>query len=248
MSDVDEMLERNKENHEALSSPDPVTDKAIDVLLEEIKDFQESKHVTRKRLLKVAWTVAGGLGGVAIAQAVALAVLMPLKQTEPIMLEVHKEGHVNVIRDFNQVVDFPNHVDEYMLREYVTQRETYDWNKLQYLVDYTNAWSAPHVYEEYYKYTTMPNSNMEVLKDEARIDAVITSADVRKELGMATFRITKTPKTAAGKKLDSFIPTHWVVELKYTMDYKQPERNRKYNPFGYKVTSYTLVQENTGGN
>jgi len=245
MTDLNKVYERNKESFLALSEPDAATDKAIDILMDEARSFHDSKHQTRKKLLKMAWAVAGGLGVVCISQAVALAVLMPLKRTEPILITAFKDGTAEVVRDFSQPLIFEEAVDEYFLREYVTNRETYDWHKLQYLVDYTKAWSAEHVYAEYYSFTTMENSNFKLLKDKARIDVVVTSVNLNKAAGMATVRMIKTPKKADGSPLDGVAPTYWIAELKYQMEYKQNNKERAYNPFGYKITSYTLVQDRT---
>lgn len=247
MSGLVEAFERNKESHAATSGPDVATDRAIDAMLEESINFHNSKHVTRKRLLVGAWAVAGGLLLVCIVQAIALAVLMPLKTTEPILITTYKDGYSEIIRDFSQPLEFEETVDEYFLREYVTNRETYDWYKLQYLVDYTKAWSEDHVYAEFYKFTTMANSNVETLKNNARIDAVVTSVIVNKKHNTATVRLTKTPKKADGSELNAIPPTHWVAEIKYSLDFKQKHKDRSLNPFGYKITSYTLTQDRTKG-
>lgn len=247
MSELQKVYDGNKESFKAMSETDAATDKAIDMLMEEAKSFHNSKHETRKKLLVVAWCVAGGLAVVSVAQAVALAVMMPLKRTEPILITAFKEGGAEIIRDFSQPLVFEDAVDEYFLREYVTNRETYDFHKLQYLVDYTKAWSAPHVYTEFYNFTTMPNSNLNTLKDKARIDATVTSINLNKQAGMATVRITKTPKKADGSPLDGVAPTYWVAELKYELNYKQNHKDRAYNPFGYRISSYTLIQDRTRG-
>lgn len=247
MTDLNETFKHNKESFQAMSEPDAATDKAIDSLMAEARNFHNSAHETRKKLLKGAWGVAGGLGVVCVVQAIALAVMMPLKRTEPILITAFKDGHADIVRDFSQPLIFEAAVDEYFLREYVTNRETYDWHKLQYLVDYTKAWSADHVYSEFYNFTTMANSNMQTLKDKARIDAVVTSVNLNQDAGMATIRVTKTPKKADGSPIENMTTTYWVVELKYQLDYKQNHKDRSYNPFGYKVTSYTIVQDRTRG-
>lgn len=247
MSDLQAMYERNKEQFQAMSAQDAATDKAIDLLMQEAQNFHNSKHETRKRLLKMAWCVAGGLGVVCVVQAFALAVMMPLKRTEPILITAFKDGTAEVVRDFSQPLIFEDAVDEYFLKEYVTNRETYDWHKLQYLVDFTRAWSADHVYNEFYRFTTMDNSNFQTLKDRARVDAVVTSVNLNKSAGMATIRVTKTPKKADGSPLDGVSPTYWVAELKYELNYKQNHKEREYNPFGYKITSYTIIQDKTRG-
>lgn len=244
-AEMEAHFERSKETFETANQPDAKTDAAIDLLLKEAQEFQNSRHETRKKLLRVAWTVAGGLGSVCLIQGIALAVLMPLKQTEPIMITAYKDGYAEVIRDFSDPLRFEKEVDEYFLKEYVTKRETYDWHKLQYLVDYTRAWSDDHVYNEFYSFTTMPNSNLEVLKDKARIDAQVTSIIVNQEAGIATVRLTKTPKTADGKPIVGMNPTYWVAEIKYYQGVKQEHKYRSYNPFGYKITSYTLTQDST---
>lgn len=247
MSDLEAVYSSNKERFQATSETDAATDKAIDMLMEEARSFHNSKHETRKKLLVMAWAVAGVLAFVTIAQAIALAVLMPLKRTEPLLITTYKDGSANIVRDFSQPLVFEKEVDEYFLKEYVTRRETYDWNKLQYLVDYTKAWSADHVYAEYYNFNTMANSNLETLKDRARIDVTTTSVNLNKEAGVATIRLTKTPKKPDGSDFGDVPPTYWVAELRYTMTFQQNHKEREFNPFGYKIESYTLTQEKPRG-
>jgi len=248
MDDIESQLknrfEENKK-HNQYNQNHASVDKAIDVLLKEATSFQESKHVLRARLLKVSFAVVGVLGAVCVMLAIAIITMMPLKQIQPLIVTTYKDGYAEVQRDFDETLNFEKEVDEYFLKEYVATRETYDWHKMQYIVDYTKAWSADHVFTEFYNFTTLPAGALNTLADKGRIDARITSINLNKAAGIAVIRLSKTPKKANGEKLDSVPETNWVVELKYEMHSKQTHKDRAYNPFGYKVVSYTLSQDKT---
>lgn len=241
---MDELKEKFEKEREASELSDR-KDKALDFLFSQAASFEESKHKVRARLLKGSYFLLGALTLTTISLALAIVIMMPLKQTEPILVKTYKDGYAEVIRDFSEPLNFEKEVDEYFLREYVTKRETYDWFKIQYLVDYTKAWSAPHVYSEFYNFTTLPNSALNTLKDKGRIDAVVTSARVDKESNTAVLRLTKIPKKANGEVLEGISPTYWVAEIKYSIKSKQSHKERELNPFGYSVDSYTLVQDKT---
>lgn len=242
--ELQSLFEKNKEKLSSLDSNASV-DKALDSLLKEAASFQESKHVQRGRLLKVAFGLVGVVAVIAVLEAVALAVMMPLKQIQPLMITTYKDGYAEVIRDFSETLTFEKEVDEYFLKEYVSTRETYDWHKMQYIVDYTKAWSEDHVYNEFYSVATLPNSVLNTLSDKARIDVNITSINLNKDAGLAVIRLNKTPKKPSGEILDNVPTTYWVAELKYEVQSKQNQKEREYNPFGYRVTSYTLIQDKT---
>lgn len=237
-------FEKNKRRSD-LSDDDATLDGAINALIKEASLFHDSAHLQRARWLKIAWSIAAGLGVVAIMLAVAIVVLTPLKRTEPILITAYSDGRAEVIRDFSGDVSFEKEVDDYFLKEYVRQRETYDWNKIQYIVDFTKAWSAPHVYTEFYNVLTSESGVLSTLGQKARVDVQVTSSRVIKDQGVAVIRITKTPKLSDGSPLDKVMPTYWIAEVSYTMTGEQIHADREVNPFGYTVTSYTLTQDKT---
>lgn len=242
--DLEKIFEENKKQN-TVNENHAGVDKAIDTLLKEVASFQESKHIQRGRLLKVSWFLVGGLGVATVALAVALAVLMPLKQIQPMMVRTFENGYAEIIRDFSEGINFETEVDEYFLKEYVSTRETYDWNKMQYIADYTKAWSAPHVYDEFYSFVTSEEGALNTLKDRGRIDTRITSINLNQNAGVATVRFVKNPQTADGRSLRNIEPTHWIAELQYKMLGKQKHKDREYNPFGYNIVSYKLLQDKT---
>lgn len=239
---LDKIFEDNKKQN-VVNEKHAGVDKAIDALLHEVASFQESKHQQRGRVLKIAWFLVGGLGVTTVSLAVAIAVMMPLKQIQPMMVRTFEDGYAEVIRDFSEGIKFDAEVDEYFLKEYVSTRETYDWNKMQYIADYTKAWSLPHVYNEFYTFITSESGALNILKDKARIDTRITSINLNKSAGIATVRFVKTPQKPDGSAISSLPPTYWIAEVQYTMTGNQKHKDREYNPFGYSVLSYKLVQE-----
>ncbi len=240
--DLEKTFDENKKQN-AVNEKHAGVDKAIEVLLNEVASFQESKHIQRGRILKVAWFLVGGLATSTVALAVALAVLMPLKQVQPMMVRIFENGYAEIIRDFSEGINFETEVDEYFLKEYVATRETYDWNKMQYIADYTNAWSAQHVYDEFYSSIMAEGGALNTLKDRARIDTRITSINLNQGAGVATVRFIKTPQTPEGKSLNNLKPSYWIAELQYEMLGNQKHKEREFNPFGYNILSYKLLKD-----
>lgn len=241
---MNEHFEKNKSQN-VIDDRHQAVDKAVDNLLQQTIEFHESEHKQRKVLLKVTIGIAALFATFTAILVVAIMIMMPLKQTEPVLITVYEDGHAEIVRDFSKAISFPELVDEKFLSEYVVMRETYDWHKLQYIVDYTKAWSAEHVYKEFYNYVTMPNGVLTTLADKGRIDVSVTSAVVDKDNGVAVIRLVKKAKKADGEVMTGIPETYWIAELKYEMTGKQVHKERKLNPFGYKVVSYTLTQELT---
>lgn len=242
--DLQAHFEKNKTQDQVIDA-DHGVDRAVDFLIKEAVKFEESQHINRLRLVKLGFGISGVLAATTISLAVAIAIMMPLKQTEPIMIKSYEDGYAEVIRDFSNPLSFDKEVDEYFIKEHVTTRESYDWHKVQYTVDYVQSWSADNVYKEYYDYMTSEQGLLNILKDNGRIEAKVTAINLNKDAEIATLRLVKTPKEPDGKPMIGVEPTHWVAELKYELNSKQNHKERAYNPFGYKITSYTLAQDKT---
>lgn len=208
-------------------------------------DWEASRLSLIEQSEKKAWITAKLLGGVSVALVVAIVLMMPLKQTEPYVIQMDKaQGMATVLHIANQEdVPVSEIMDKYWIKEYVQARETYDYRTLEQDYYVTRELSMPNVFEPYAsQYGTNKDSLEMRLKDSKRIQVELLSV-VPNGNGVATVRfIKKTLNTATGAEEAR---SRWTVRLgyEYVPTFKADEAHRLMNPFGFKVTTYRVDPE-----
>lgn len=95
----------------------------------EAKRWDQDRLASAVRSKRLAWTVAGTAGGLAIAAVLAVAGLTPLKTTEPFVIRVDQAtGAVDLARGLSEEtgpVRYEEAVSKYFLAQYVRAREGY---------------------------------------------------------------------------------------------------------------------------
>lgn len=239
------MFGRNKERREA-----DETNKAA----EEHSYFHESNDWEAKRIAGLekserrAWMVTGGAVAVAVLLALAIVLMMPLKEKIPYVWYLDK---VTGVPDLVSVLDekqvgYDEVKDKYWLALYVRARETYDWYTIQNDYDTVGLLSSPDVGREYASRFEGDDAMDKVygsqIKETVKLLSIVPNGS-----GIATVRFIKTTKrtddTGPGKQ------TQWVATIGY--EYRNPSRlkesERLVNPFGFRATSYRVDPELVGG-
>lgn len=104
------------------------------------KDRNDALRASRR----VAWIVAGVLGVIALCEALALVVLMPLKTVEPYTLLVDRQtGFVQALKPLDaQMVSSDRALTQSFLVQYVIAREGFDRDTVQADYRKVGLWSA----------------------------------------------------------------------------------------------------------
>ena len=191
------------------------------------------------RSRRTAWIVAGVAVAVALFEAVALAMLAPLKSVETVTLLVDKQtGYVQAIDPLTprRLLADDSLTDSY-LAQYVTARESFD--RVTVANDYRKValWSAGPARSGYL--AIMPASNaaspFQRVPAGSTVQASVKSVS-RLDKGLALVRFDTAVVDRTGQRS----PVQpWVAVLRFRfLDAPMCLEDRLINPLGFQVTSY----------
>lgn len=203
------------------------------------RDWAMDVRLREARLRRIAWTVAGIATAVALFEAVALALLTPLKTVQPITLLVDRQtGFVQALDPLQpRRIGADAALTQSLLAQYVAMREQLD--RATVAADYHRValWSAGPARAQYL--ALMPASNPQSplqrvasgITVTARVKSVSPLSD-----GVALVRFDTARQDRAGQATSSQ-PWISVVRYRYS-DAAMTFEDRLINPLGFQVTSY----------
>ncbi len=212
-------------------------------------DWDTSRTLQAERSERRAWMVAGTFGVGFVLSCVAIALMLPLKETTPYVVRVdNATGVPDIVTTMqDQIVTGDDVMTKYWLAKYVLHRETYDWYTLQTDYDTTGLLSSAAVGAEYGEQFNGDESLTGKYHDKVsatvKVVSVVPTGD-----DTGTVRFIKTTKRLA---TNTVIDTQqWVatVAFEYRNTERVTESVRLVNPFGFRVTSYRVDPEMVGGN
>lgn len=188
---------------------------------------------------RIAWFIAVGAVFVAVSEAIALVVLMPLKTVVPYTLMVDRTtGFVQALKPLDPGQITPDRaLVQSMLVQYVIAREGFDIATLQTNYEKVGLWSAERARSDYLR--LMQASNLDGplnlyprssivetrVKSVSRLDA--QSALVRFE----------TVRRDEGGQYQPAMPWIAVVQYRFSGEPMSAE-DRFLNPLGFQVMDY----------
>lgn len=213
-----------------------------------------SYEATREELFvaseRRAWRFTVLLSVLVVILALALMLLMPLKQTLPFVIKVNQtNGEATVLSIANEKdIPFSEMMDKYWLNRYVLARETYDYRTLSQDFNVTRLLSFPNVFDPYAaQFGTNEQSLEQRLKDNKKIlvdiISIVPNGKDTDGNNVATIRFVK--KLIDTKNGNEEARNGWVatVAYEYVPDFKADEPTRLINPFGFKISSYRVDPE-----
>ena len=211
-------------------------DKAVDWEVSRIQRIEKSES----RAWKVVWIEAGAIACLSIA----IALMLPLKETQPYVIKVDKSTGMTDILSIASAKDIPvdEMQDKYWLGQYVRSRESYDYRTVENDFIKTREMSTTNVFEPYSKLFEGKQSLDKTLGDNKRVVIELQNI-VPNGNGIATVRFIKRVIDNANGLEES--KTLWTATLgyEYQPTFKAEEANRIVNPFGFKVTTYRVDAE-----
>lgn len=223
------------------------TREALDAYYREAGSWASDKIVGLQKSRRIAWIMAGVAAVVAVAEACALLMLMPLKTVVPYTLMVDRTtGFVQTLKPLEPGQVTPDKaLIQSMLVQYVIARESFDMATLQ--VDYRKIglWSAEQARADYL--TLMQASNLDSpLTRYPRTSVIETRVKSVSPLDdrSALIRFETVRRDAGGAY---YPPLHWVaiVEYRFTGELLSAE-DRFINPLGFQVLKYRRDPEVLG--
>ena len=218
---------------------EPTSKQKNDHIAADALDWEASRieqvEKSEKRAWKVVWIEATGL----VCLSVAIALMLPLKQTQPYVVKVDKSTGMTEILSVANAKDIPvdEMQDKFWLSQYIRSRESYDWRTVENDFIKTREMSTQGVFVDYAKLFEGKESLDKVLADKKRIVIELQSV-VPNGNGIATVRYLRKVIDNASNIEES--KTLWTASIgyEYQPNFKTEEANRILNPFGFKVTSY----------
>ncbi len=186
-----------------------------------------------------AWTVAIIAAIIALLEAVALVLLIPLKEVEPYTLLVDRHtGNVEALAPLDaQAVAPDTALTRSFLVQYVIARESFTADGLQDDYRRVSLWSDNIVEQQYARAmeATNPASPLAYLPRGGTIRTEVKSVSTLSEgRAMVRFATTRTDAGASAQQAQ-----HWVAVIGYAFTgAEMSEADRYINPLGFQVTSY----------
>lgn len=206
--------------------------------------WAQSEADSARRARNRAWIVAGAAALIAVAEALALASLAPLKSTSVVPVLVDRQtGFVEVLnKDGGQTLRANAALTRSMLAQYVAAREGFDITTLS--ADYRRVmlWSGGQARGEYAAVMPAqnPQSPLHLYPRSALVAVNIESvSDLGPRTALVRFTTTRMDQGAGGGA-----PSSYAAVITYQFS-DQPLRaeDRLLNPLGFQVTRYRRSDE-----
>jgi|WetSurMetagenome_2_1015567.scaffolds.fasta_scaffold49181_3 type IV secretion system protein VirB8 len=208
-------------------------------------DWESCRLADALRSETNAWKVAGCAVAVAVLLAVAVIVLVPLKESVPYVVKVDSAGAVDIITTLkDKPMSYDDILDKYWLAKYVRAYESWDFYTAQDDYEFIGLTSSPEVSKQYAGLFTGPKAIDEMYGEQNIVRTKIISV-VPTGNGIATVRFEKAVRNRNSQSDVPGITSKWVATIGY--DYKKiakmKESERLKNPLGFNVQSYRIDAE-----
>lgn len=193
---------------------------------------------------RVAWIVASGAMAVALCEALALVILMPLKTVVPYTLMVDRQtGFVQALRPLDaQLVSGDRALTQSFLVQYVIAREGFDRDTAQSDYRKVALWSAGRARSDYVAsmQAANPDSPLARYPQSTIVDVQIKSVTPLSNTS-AMVRYDSRRRDAVGQVQP---PQSWVAMIRYGYSGEPLSiADRFVNPLGFQVQRYRRSQE-----
>jgi len=226
-------------------------DQALQGYLREAASWDADRLAQAGRSAAVAWRVAAAGWLCAIASAVALSFLMPLKRVEPYLIRVdNSTGVVDVVPLYTGHAQLGEAVTRYFLTHYITVCERFDAASAESDYEECAAFNSARLNQSMYaKWNRAnPSSPLNVHKDGSTATVRIESVSFFKRASgvsnLAQVRYSRLERQGEGAPGQL---THWIASIEYR--YGRPPddgRTRSWNPLGFEVLDLGIEPEVLG--
>ena len=204
------------------------------------RDREDALRASRR----VAWTVAGAAAVIAVFEATALVLLIPLKTVEPYTLMVDRNtGYVQALKPLDaQKIAPDTALTQSFLVQYVIARESFDVDALQANYRKVALWSADTARSDYIASVQFsnPGSPLARLPRSTTVETRVKSVS---PLGgnAALVRFDTLRRDGGGQPLPL---RSWVAVIRYRFSTEPLQQSDRYlNPLGFQVVRYRRDQE-----
>ena len=226
------------------------TSPALDEYFREAESWDADRSARIHRSATVAWRVAAAGWVCAVAGAVALIVLMPLKQVEPFVVRVdNSTGIVDVVPVYAGGTPVAQTITRYFLTHYLTVCERFNFATAEsdyeecgafHAAQRNQAWSAQWA-------ASNPASPLNTYKDGSSLRVEVTAVSFfTRSSGLSDLAQVRYLKALrqAGAAQEKY--SHWVATIQYAYaDPAKDPKTRRWNPMGFKIVDFKSEAEVT---
>jgi type IV secretion system protein VirB8 len=224
------------------------TTPAIQEYFREAESWDADRAAQFRRSARTAWWVAGAGWLCAVASAIALALLMPLKRVDPFVVRVdNSTGVVDVVPVYAGRATAEESVTRYFLTHYLTVCERFNFATAESDYEECGAFHSAQRNQAWYALwtATNPASPLNVHKDGSTVRVQVNSVSFfTRSSGLsdlAQVRYLKAARQGAGAE-ETF--THWVANIQFAYaDPAKDPKTRRWNPLGFKIVDFRTEPE-----
>jgi len=223
----------------------------LDGYFAEAQSWDADRSAQFRRSSRVAWWAAAAGWLSAVAGAVALAVLMPLKRVDPFLIRVdNTTGVVDVVPVYAGGATMDEAVTRYFLTHYLDVCERFNFATAESDYEECGAFHSPQRNQAWYALwtATNPASPLNVHKDGSSVRVQVTSVSFFTRASglsdLAQVRYLRAARQGPGAEESV---THWLATVQYA--YSEPAkdpRTRRWNPLGFKILDLRTEPEVIG--
>jgi type IV secretion system protein VirB8 len=210
----------------------------------EARRWDQDRLASALRSRRLAWTAAGAATALAITATTAVALLTPLKTSEPFVIRVDQStGAVDVVRGLSGEdgpARYEEAISKYFLAQYVRHREGYLDPAAEdgfRLVSILSGPSEQRRWADRFRGSN-PDSPQNLYGPDGEAIVSIRAIGFIND-GVANVRFRRTVRQA-----QQTTESDWIATIAFTYT-RAPmsERDRLRNPLGFQVTSYRADPE-----
>ncbi|MGH8143673.1 MAG: virB8 family protein [Steroidobacteraceae bacterium] len=214
----------------------------------EAAGWDQERLASYRSSVRRAWQVAAAAGLCAVACALGLILLLPLKRVEPFLIRVDSSsGIVDVVPIYTAHEQMPQAVTRYFLSHYVLVCERFDYATAESDYEQCGAFHTAQRNQAWYALwnRTNPDSPLNLHKDGSSVSVQIESVSFFKrasgvsDLAQVRYLQIEHPASSAQGAV-----SHWIatVQYAYTAPSADP-RLRGWNPLGFKIVNFVAEPE-----
>lgn len=213
--------------------------KSLDAYYADAASWNQDRLKAIRSSQRVAWWVAGAAALVAVLEAGALILLMPLKTVQPYTLMVDRTtGYVQALKPLDPARIAPDTaLTQSFLVQYVIAREGFDVATVNANYRKVALFSGGRARSSYLSQMQVsnPQSPLVTLPRGTVVDTKIKSiSPVGKDVALVRFDTVRT-----GPNGQVQAPRQWIAVIRYRWSGEPMKlEDRFVNPLGFQVTSY----------
>jgi type IV secretion system protein VirB8 len=225
-----------------------VSQVSLEEYFQEAATWDADRLAQARRNARRAWQVAGAGWVCAVALALCLMVLLPLKRVEPFVVRVdNSTGIVDVVPVYSGTAGLEQTVTRYFLAHYISVCERFNFSTAESDYEECGAFHAAQRNQAWYALwnPSNPASPLNLHKDGSTVRVQVQAVSFFQrgsgvnDLAQVRYLKAERPGNAAEERF-----THWIatIQYAYSVPSKDP-RVRRWNPLGFKVVELTAEPE-----